>query len=311
MGQWMAVPRGRPKVLTNGASYTYDATATSMTHSGACSFSVASQSHYKFTGKERDGESGMDDFGARYYASYMGRFMIPDWAAKATSVPYASFGDPQSLNLYSYVRNHPTVTVDPSGHVKMSMEQVSGGTDAEVANYFEQSGGVNEEGASGNGKNSGGGKCGNNVNCVDVVAPAPPRVETLDSYFAAAFGHHGFPVSLFRFLKNLNPSAYRFLNREFVTGRLAQRHVYDAAHRAYSKSVDELLDLQTAEGRAAVAEDAKAAAQKILDSDAPEISDFLDNLETANGMTGREVLQGVLDGVEADGAAEGLLLGLL
>jgi hypothetical protein len=43
-------------------------------------------------------------FGARYYASTMGGFMSPDWAAKATAVPYAVFGDPQTLNLYSYRR---------------------------------------------------------------------------------------------------------------------------------------------------------------------------------------------------------------
>ncbi len=54
---------------------------------------------YKFTGKERDAESGLDQFGARYYASAWGRFMTPDWAARPTTVPYAVFGDPQSLNL--------------------------------------------------------------------------------------------------------------------------------------------------------------------------------------------------------------------
>jgi RHS repeat-associated protein len=34
--------------------------------------------HYKFTGKERDSESGLDYFGARYYGSNMGRWMSPD-----------------------------------------------------------------------------------------------------------------------------------------------------------------------------------------------------------------------------------------
>jgi RHS repeat-associated protein len=69
------------------------------------------------TGKERDTESGNDYFGARYYGSSLGRFMTPDWAAKPTNVPYASFGNPQSLNLYSYVNNNPTTTRDPDGHV--------------------------------------------------------------------------------------------------------------------------------------------------------------------------------------------------
>jgi RHS repeat-associated protein len=35
-------------------------------------------STYLFTGKERDSESGLDNFGARYFASSMGRFMTPD-----------------------------------------------------------------------------------------------------------------------------------------------------------------------------------------------------------------------------------------
>jgi len=43
---------------------------------------------YKYTGKERDTESGLDMFGARYYGSSLGRFMTPDWAAKPTNVPY-------------------------------------------------------------------------------------------------------------------------------------------------------------------------------------------------------------------------------
>jgi hypothetical protein len=30
---------------------------------------------YKFAGKERDSESGLDNFGARYDASSLGRFM--------------------------------------------------------------------------------------------------------------------------------------------------------------------------------------------------------------------------------------------
>jgi len=62
---------------------------------------------YKFTGKERDSESGLDMFGARYYGSSLGRFMTPDWAAKPTNVPYAHFGNPQSLNLYSYGAGPP------------------------------------------------------------------------------------------------------------------------------------------------------------------------------------------------------------
>ena len=72
--------------------------------------------NYKFTGKERDSESDLDNFGARYYASTTGRFMSPDWALKPISVPYAKFGDPQTLNLYTYVENSPLNRIDADGH---------------------------------------------------------------------------------------------------------------------------------------------------------------------------------------------------
>jgi len=71
---------------------------------------------YLFGGHKRDIETGLDYFGARYYSNGIGRFVTPDWAAKATAVPYAEFADPQSLNLYSFVRNVPTTKVDGDGH---------------------------------------------------------------------------------------------------------------------------------------------------------------------------------------------------
>jgi hypothetical protein len=52
-----------------------------------------------------------------YYGSNMGRFMSPDWAAKAMPVLYAKLGDPQTLNLYAYVGNNPLSRVDADGHV--------------------------------------------------------------------------------------------------------------------------------------------------------------------------------------------------
>ncbi len=80
----------------------------------------ASGNHYKFTGKERDTESGLDYFGARYYGSSMGRFMTPDYSASndgpPDAVPYGDLSNPQSLNLYSYVQNNPVSQTDPSGH---------------------------------------------------------------------------------------------------------------------------------------------------------------------------------------------------
>ncbi|HEY2859035.1 MAG TPA: RHS repeat-associated core domain-containing protein, partial [Terracidiphilus sp.] len=71
---------------------------------------------HHFTGKERDAESGNDYFGARYYASTMGRFLSPDWSAKQEPIPYAKLDNPQSLNLYQYVGNNPLSKADKDGH---------------------------------------------------------------------------------------------------------------------------------------------------------------------------------------------------
>jgi RHS repeat-associated protein len=73
-------------------------------------FLANDSNHYKFTGKERDAESGLDDFGARYYSSAMGRFIQPD-------IPFADQhrDDPQSWNLYMYGLNNPMRLVDDTG----------------------------------------------------------------------------------------------------------------------------------------------------------------------------------------------------
>jgi RHS repeat-associated protein len=61
-------------------------------------------------------DDGLENFGARYDSSSMGRFMTPDWSAKPQGVPYAALGDPQTVNLYSYVQNNPLTSLDPDGH---------------------------------------------------------------------------------------------------------------------------------------------------------------------------------------------------
>jgi len=72
--------------------------------------------NYKFTGKERDPDTGSDYFGARWYRYDMSRFFSPDWSATVEPVPYAKLDNPQSLNLYSYVLNNPLSSIDNDGH---------------------------------------------------------------------------------------------------------------------------------------------------------------------------------------------------
>jgi len=65
--------------------------------------------NYKFTGKERDSESGLDNFGARYDSSSLGRFMSPD-SGSFNAV------NPQSLNRYIYALDNPLRYIDPDGN---------------------------------------------------------------------------------------------------------------------------------------------------------------------------------------------------
>ena len=97
---------------------------------------------YQFTGKERDSESGLDYFGARYYASTVGRWLSPDWSAKAEPVPYAKLDNPQSLNLYSYVGNNPLSRIDADGHYEVNASNCNGSAKCQkkydkAANKFE------------------------------------------------------------------------------------------------------------------------------------------------------------------------------
>jgi RHS repeat-associated protein len=63
-----------------------------------------------FTGKEHDSESGLDNFGARYDSSQLGRFMSPD-----PSNAGAVNSDPQSWNAYAYSGSNPVRFADPDG----------------------------------------------------------------------------------------------------------------------------------------------------------------------------------------------------
>lgn len=103
---------GTERVRTNVGGTIYE-TCTSLVFGDSLICSTGDTSPMHFTGQHHDGESGFDDFGARYNSSRWGRFLSPD--------PLSHMGllldihDPQSLNAYSYVRNNPLALIDPDG----------------------------------------------------------------------------------------------------------------------------------------------------------------------------------------------------
>ncbi len=104
---------GTTRTVTNGTGTTcYDADFTpygqEMVHTNTC------PQNYKFTGYERDAESGNDYAMARFYNPRLGRFMSGDLLAGDSA-------GPQSLNRYGYVLNSPTALIDPSGMLHTPM----------------------------------------------------------------------------------------------------------------------------------------------------------------------------------------------
>jgi RHS repeat-associated protein len=88
----------------------------------------------KFTGKERDKETGLDYFLARYFSSAQGRFSSPDIAGPALP-------NPQTLNKYQYALNNPLKYIDPSGLYEEDVHRdltavlaMAAGFDEETAN---------------------------------------------------------------------------------------------------------------------------------------------------------------------------------
>jgi len=119
---------GTAHIITDASGVTcYD--ADYYPYGGERNYVNTCPQNYKFTGKERDTETGLDYFGARYDASNLGRFMSPDEftggpvsaygppdPAPPGALPYADITNPQSLNKYAYVYNNPLRYVDPTGH---------------------------------------------------------------------------------------------------------------------------------------------------------------------------------------------------
>jgi RHS repeat-associated protein len=88
-------------VISYEEYYPYGATSFQAGRSAA----EVSLKRYRYTGQERDSESGLDYHAARYYAPWLGRWTSCDPA-----------GIKAGIDLYAYVSGNPVRLIDPSGH---------------------------------------------------------------------------------------------------------------------------------------------------------------------------------------------------
>ncbi|MGH9540882.1 MAG: RHS repeat-associated core domain-containing protein [Terriglobales bacterium] len=125
LGSTVLMTDGSGNVLAGNWPHAYTAFGADDPHY------VAPSERRRYTGKERDPESGLDYFESRYYSSAAGRFLSPDEArsddlvdpftgqrvfSAAGPIAFADIAEPQSLNPYAYTRNNPLRFTDPSGH---------------------------------------------------------------------------------------------------------------------------------------------------------------------------------------------------
>lgn len=103
-----------------------DGSLTTCSRAGGC----AGFNYPFLTSKERDNETGLDYFLARYYSSTQGRFTSPDefnggpdevntlgkGDPEKQALPYADITNPQSINKYQYTYYNPLRYVDDDGH---------------------------------------------------------------------------------------------------------------------------------------------------------------------------------------------------
>jgi RHS repeat-associated protein len=87
------------QIISYEEYYSYGSTSYQAAHS-----QTETPKRHRFTGKERDEESGLYYHGARYYAPWVGRWLSTD-----------PIGIKDGLNLYQYTQSNPVMLIDSNG----------------------------------------------------------------------------------------------------------------------------------------------------------------------------------------------------
>ncbi|MBD3330566.1 hypothetical protein GF354_03470 [Candidatus Peregrinibacteria bacterium] len=75
------------------------------------------ESLYQFTGKEKDSNTGLIYFGARYYDPGIGRWIIADPAINNFDIDLIEKYNLFSISPYCYARNNPIIRIDENGYI--------------------------------------------------------------------------------------------------------------------------------------------------------------------------------------------------
>jgi RHS repeat-associated protein len=115
---------------------------TAIGRTSALGYSANDNVRQQFNQKERDNETGLDFFEARYFSSTQGRFTSPDPYNPVVDSQEEDdleeyLGQPQNWNRYTFVWNNPLRFVDPNGEkvyvvVYTTGNDVDNGGDAEL-----------------------------------------------------------------------------------------------------------------------------------------------------------------------------------
>lgn len=184
-----------------------------------------SRGRSRCTGEERDAETGMDFFGARYMSSAQGRFSSADPLGNFV----ANAADPQSWNMYAYARNNPLVFVDPSGLACV----YAGADNGTAADYEDPTNYIDD-------KNGG-------QTCAEAFA-SPPEEEDVSASYGQSddFGN----VTFFATGTGQNPGqpGGSPQNRLACAAKFGQNHSIAAAFGAQNTFVGNLLGGNTFSG---------------------------------------------------------------
>jgi RHS repeat-associated protein len=172
-----------------------------------------------FTGQRFESSVGVYDYGARWYDPAIARFVQPD--------NYADPFEPQSLNLFAYVRNDPTNRTDPTGNWGIQVGFQIG--NMEFGNWGTWGGpwGMQAVGIYLAGRGWSGcinivsGQCGNNI-IGGIVNQAVGRIQSQVSLISNVIWH---PVATARALVDalVNPSDLPMILANYTKGETVWR----------------------------------------------------------------------------------------